>query len=65
MGLEEKIKERDLNAESIFVASLLAGLNESGILNQGIINLIGGGTAEFLFKFAKVKGFEVSLFLSL
>ncbi|OMH40856.1 hypothetical protein [Desulfurobacterium indicum] len=65
MGLEEKIKEQDLKAENVFVASLLAGLNEFGILNQGIINLTGGRIGDFLFQFAKVKGFAISPFLSL
>ncbi|WP_457569599.1 hypothetical protein [Desulfurobacterium sp.] len=65
MGLEEKIEKRDLKAENVFVASLLAGLNEFGILNQGIINLTGGRIGEFLFQFAKVKGFAISPFLSL
>ncbi|WP_457568352.1 hypothetical protein [Desulfurobacterium sp.] len=60
MELEEKIEKRGLKAENVFVASLLAGLNEFGVLNQGIINLTGMRIGEFLFHFAKVKGFSTS-----
>ncbi|WP_297447074.1 hypothetical protein [Desulfurobacterium sp.] len=59
MDFKKKVQERDLNAENVFVASLLAGLNEFGVLNQGIINLTGARIGEFLFQYAVTKGFKI------
>jgi len=53
---KEKISERKLDAESVFAASLLAGLNEFGMLNQAVMKIASRRSGEYLAKCAKEKG---------
>jgi len=55
MDFEEKIAERELNPGHVFIASLLAGFNEFGMLNQGVVNLASKRVGKYLAMLAEVK----------
>ncbi len=59
-SLKKKVEERELNAGNVFMASFLAGLNELGVLNQGVVNISSSYAGEVLSRYAIVMGFKIS-----
>jgi len=55
MGFKESIEERALNANNVFIASFLAGLNEFGILNQAVMNIASRRAGKYLAMFIEAK----------
>jgi hypothetical protein len=55
MALSDKIEERALRPHHIMVASLLAGLNEMGMLNQASVNVASRRAGRHLSDYAKAK----------
>ncbi len=56
MGFEEKVKDRELNAENVFIASFIAGLNEFGVLNQAIVDFSAERAGRYLVDYMKAVG---------
>ena len=57
-AFQENVTRRELDTESIFFASFLAGLNLYNILNQAIINKASDRAGAHLARFAKLKGMD-------
>lgn len=57
---QENIEKRALNAESIFFASFIAGLNSFGILNQAVINMASRRAGKHLARLAELTDFSES-----
>jgi hypothetical protein len=62
-AFQENVAKRELDTESIFFASFLAGLNLYGILNQAIINKASDRAGAHLARFAKLQD-EGKLYLT-
>jgi len=57
-AFQENVTKRELDTESIFFASFLAGLNLYGILNQAIVNKASDRAGAHLARFAKLQDKE-------
>jgi hypothetical protein len=57
---QENVNKRGLNAESIFFASFIAGLNSFGILNQAVINIASRRSGKYLAQLAELTDFSES-----
>jgi hypothetical protein len=55
MALSDKIEERALRPHHIMVASMLAGLNEMGMLNQASVNVASRRAGRYLSDYAKAR----------
>ena len=56
MPLGDKIEDRSLRPYHIMVASLFAGLNEMGMLNQASVNVASRRAGRYLSEYASAKG---------
>ncbi len=56
MDFKEKVEEKSLDAKSVFIASLLAGLNEFGMLNQAVMKIASRRSGKYLAMCAQEKG---------
>ncbi len=50
MSFEEKLEKTDLDVNSVFIASFMAGLNEFGVLNQAVVDFATRRTGKYLAK---------------
>ncbi len=55
MSFEEKLEKADLDANSVFIASFMAGLNEFRLLNQGVVDFATRRTGKYLARLVKYK----------
>lgn len=53
---EKRVEHRKLESVNVFCASLLAGLNEFGLLNQGVMDFAARGVGRKLADLANIKG---------
>jgi hypothetical protein len=56
MALGDKIRERELRPQHILVASILAGLNEMGMINQASVNVASRRAGRYLADYTKATG---------
>ncbi|MCK4806678.1 MAG: hypothetical protein KAT09_03480 [Candidatus Aegiribacteria sp.] len=57
---QENVAKRGHNAESIFFASFIAGLNSFGILNQAVVNLASRRAGKYLARLGELTDFSES-----